>query len=132
MEPKYVRTTISLPTELNKKIKKAYNMIINWSAVASAAFRKKLKEIESKKEVKTRDDVITRLKASKQLGDAERGNEGLAAGRECAERQTEAAELERPETFLDDLDEFCSDRCPRSRTKAEAIVASTRPATGCA
>ena len=55
------RTTISVPLELKKRMDKVKEDV-NWSALACRAFEQKLAEVASKKENKTMNDVITRLR----------------------------------------------------------------------
>jgi hypothetical protein len=70
---------------------------VNWSAVAAQAFEAKLAEIASRKETKTLNDVIQRLRASKQRASDDHYREGEEAGRRWAENEAEADELARLE-----------------------------------
>ena len=79
-EARYARTTISVPPDLKRRIK-AVEEVVNWSALACQTFEAKLSEIASRKVKKTMDDVIQRLRASKQRDDDEDYRIGEAEGR---------------------------------------------------
>src|SRR5262249_39839490 len=92
------RTTISVPQDLKERMD-AVTEPVNWSALACRAFEEKLGEIAAKKARKTMDDVIQRLRASKQSGDDGSYNEGEEEGRRWALGKAEAKELERLHRF---------------------------------
>lgn len=92
----FSRTTISIPGDLKRRMDKAGDLV-NWSAVASLAFEAKLGEIATKKEKKNMDDVIARLRKSKQETASDRYKEGVAIGEEWVKDHAEASELQRLE-----------------------------------
>jgi hypothetical protein len=92
-----VRTTISIPAELKARMD-AVDEDVNWSAVACRAFEQRLGEIAARKQGKLMDDVITRLRASKQKFEDVRQKEGSEAGRGWAKDTAEVEELERLQT----------------------------------
>jgi hypothetical protein len=77
---KTMRTSISVPLALKKRMDAAKEQI-NWSAIACRAFEEKLAEIASRKRRKTLDDVIQRLRGSKQKEEDEQYKIGYEAGR---------------------------------------------------
>ncbi|MCK4414316.1 MAG: hypothetical protein KAY32_12290 [Candidatus Eisenbacteria sp.] len=95
----YARTSISLPQDLKERMDGVAEPV-NWSALACQAFQDKLAEIAGRKERMEMDDVVERLRASRQKSDSEQSGEGYAAGQVWARKQAEAVELER----LDSLD----------------------------
>ena len=97
-EAKYARTTISVPPDLKRRME-AVEEAVNWSAVACRAFEAKVGEIASRKERKTMDDVIARLRASKQREDDADYREGEAEGRHWAANHASAHALIRLERF---------------------------------
>jgi hypothetical protein len=90
------RTTISVPADLKRRMDKVKEPI-NWSALACAAFEQKLAEVAARKERKDMDDVIQRLRGSKQQHATESAQAGAAAGEQWAKDTAEAVELERLE-----------------------------------
>ena len=58
------------------------------------AFESKLAEIAARQEGATMEDVVERLRASKQKSDEERQQVGYARGRTWARKEAEAEELE--------------------------------------
>src|SRR5262245_7258555 len=95
---KYARTTISVPPELKAKMD-AVTDEINWSALACRAFEDKLADLVAKQVMRDRQDVITRLRASKRRTEDEHYQEGQKAGRAWAEATAEAGELQRLENW---------------------------------
>src|SRR5688572_24842873 len=89
-----VRTTISLPADLKARMD-AVQARVNWSAVAADAFREKVLDHESRREVGAMSDVVERLRASREKGLAEEQQVGHAAGRASAEQCADWIELER-------------------------------------
>jgi hypothetical protein len=71
---------------------------VNWSAIACRAFEATLAEIAARKERKTMEDVIQRLRGSKQRAEDDQYREGEEAGRRWAENEAEADELARLES----------------------------------
>ena len=96
------RTTITLPAELKAQME-SVDEDVNWSAVASQAFKQKLAEIIQRKGVRDMKDVIARLKASKAELQTERYNLGFSAGQIWAKESADVAELERLESFRNDF-----------------------------
>ena len=88
------RTTISVSDDLKKRMDRVKEPV-NWSAIAAEAFELKLGEFARKRERKTMDNVIERLRASK----IQRVNVvqrlGSEAGRVWATDVAEYDELER-------------------------------------
>jgi hypothetical protein len=93
MSKKTFTTSISVPMELKKRMGKVKEDI-NWSAIACQAFQSKLAEIATQKEKLEMDDVIERLRLSKQQHVSESHREGLAAGEEWARKYAGFTELE--------------------------------------
>jgi len=96
---KCVRTTISIPHELKKRMDRVKEPV-NWSALACQAFESKLYEIQKLKEIRTMTNVIERLRASKRETESADFESGLTAGREWGMKSAEFKELER-------LSDFC-------------------------
>jgi hypothetical protein len=94
----YARTTISVPPTLKSQMD-AVEESVNWSAVACRAFEAKLAEIAAKKEQKSMDDVITRLRASMRRVEDEQYRQGTQCGREWVEDRAEANDLIRLERW---------------------------------
>jgi hypothetical protein len=119
-EAKYARTTISVPPDLKRRME-AVEEDVNWSAVACRAFEAKLGEIASRKEKKTMDDVIARLRASKQREDDLDYRYGEAQGRDWAANHASAHALMR----LEDYREWTGSEW---RSLFESYTSSTTPA----
>jgi hypothetical protein len=128
------RTTITVPQDLKRRMD-AMKEQVNWSALACRAFEEKLAEIASKKERKTMDDVIQRLRVSKQQMESEDLKAGEQAGRYWAQNRASARELENLERFLDRLDhepsygrnEFFSDYGSSGYSTAEHLYFELYP-----
>jgi hypothetical protein len=128
------RTTITVPQDLKRRMD-AIKERVNWSALACKAFEEKLAEIASKKGRKTMDDVIQRLRGSKQQMESEDRKAGETAGQAWAKDQAEARELENLEKFLDGLDhqprygrgEFFSDYGSSAYSNAELLYFKLHP-----
>jgi hypothetical protein len=88
------RTTISIADDLKKRMDRVKEPV-NWSAIASEAFELKLGDIARKKEVKTMDTVIERLRASKIRRASDMEREGREVGIEWAKCSAEYDQLER-------------------------------------
>jgi hypothetical protein len=93
-KPNIVRTTISLPADLKRRMDKVTEDV-NWSALACQAFESKLVEIISKRKEKTMDDVIARLRESKRQDEGEAAKAGRAAGELWVRDLAEVAEIKR-------------------------------------
>lgn len=98
-----IRTTISVAADLKRRMDKVKEPV-NWSALACRAFEQKLGEIAAKKEKKTMDDVIQRLRASRQQFDDRDYSKGLEAGKEWAKSDAEAVELQRLAKLRETID----------------------------
>lgn len=92
-KPGFTRTTISLPADLKKRMDKVAEAV-NWSAIAARAFEGVLAEHAARKERKNMNDVIQRLRASKQQCDDENYKDGFLVGQEWAKNSAEARELQ--------------------------------------
>lgn len=92
------RTTISVPADLKARMDRV-NEPVNWSALACAAFEKKLAEIAAGKEKSTMNDVVERLRASIRSEEGEQFKLGYETGTKWAEHQATAAQLARLEAF---------------------------------
>src|SRR6266446_8123193 len=88
------RTTISVPAQLKVRMEQVRESV-NWSAIACQAFENKLAEIAARKENKSMNDVVERLKASLRSDQGKSFNEGYEAGTNWAENTATAAELAR-------------------------------------
>jgi hypothetical protein len=100
---KFVRTTVSLPADLLKRMKDCGDDV-NWSAVAVEAFAAKVASINTKKENAKMEDVIDRLLASQRKNATEQFEAGRKAGEEWAKRHAEAVELQRLQKAWDTID----------------------------
>jgi hypothetical protein len=91
------RTTIYVPDDLKERMDRANQATeeVNWSQVACRAFEMKLGELATNKEIRQKQDVIQRLRASKLKSDDSNYKEGLELGRRWAEETAEADDLER-------------------------------------
>lgn len=129
--PGTFRTTISVPRDLKRRMDES-GEDINWSALACKAFQEKLAEIAARKESKNPDDVIERLRASKERSDSGAYREGFAAGQAWASNTAEAIELERVDKLHQRLSEadwkwwFASDD-NNTYSPAELFVFIVRP-----
>ena len=94
-----VRTNISLPRELKARMDKVQG--VNWSAVASEAFERKLLELASKKEAKGMDEVIARWKAAAQLEANRDYQEGRELGEKWAKDKATPRQLRRLQALVD-------------------------------
>jgi hypothetical protein len=95
-----VRTTISVPRDLKRRMEKVKEPV-NWSAVACRAFEDKLGEIATKKEKKTMEDVIERLRASKRQSDSDDHQWGRECGESWVKDSADARDLERLEALFE-------------------------------
>ena len=88
-----MRMNISVPDDLRRQMD-AVQDSVNWSATACNAFRDKLAQIAQRERKMEMQDVINRLKASKERGDSETFDAGYAIGTEWAQNEAEARDLE--------------------------------------
>jgi len=93
------RMTVYIPDDLKTRMDKTREEV-NWSQLACAVFERKLGDIASRKARKDMDDVIERLRASKQSsGYGGRFKAGFDVGQDWARETAEASELENLERF---------------------------------
>ena len=76
-----MRMTIYVPDDLKAEMNAAPD-VQSWSALACDAFRRKLAEITTRKESRTIEDAIKRLRATKQVAE----DEDVTTGRQCGQR----------------------------------------------
>jgi hypothetical protein len=95
-----VRMTISVPRDVKTQMD-AVREKVNWSALATQAFRDELKALESRKEVSTMDEVIARLKTAAELEANEDYQAGLEAGRGWAKSTAKPKELRRAADYVE-------------------------------
>lgn|SRR5262245_37087507 len=96
------RMTVYIPDDLKTRMDKTKEEV-NWSQLACAAFERKLGDIASRKASKNMDDVIERLRASKQSsGYGGRFKAGFEVGQDWARETAEAKELENLERFREE------------------------------
>jgi hypothetical protein len=96
-KPGSYRTTISIPQDLKRRMDKA-GRGVNWSAIAAMAFEAKLAEIAGKKEKKSMQDVIQRLRGLSAAAKQETYMEGYEAGHAWAMDDADVAQLQQLET----------------------------------
>src|SRR5438094_610841 len=89
-----VRMNISVPDTLKARMDLIVEAV-NWSALACLAFEDKIAEIATRKEKKTMQDVIDRLKVSHRANLDALTTEGLECGRQWAMHKASAVELRR-------------------------------------
>jgi hypothetical protein len=94
------RTTISVPLDLKERMD-AVTEQVNWSTVACRAFEQELAEIASRKEEKTMDDVVQRLRAAAMLEAKEEYRHGVEKGRAWVNKSAAPRQLRR----LQELDD---------------------------
>jgi hypothetical protein len=95
-----IRVNVSVPRDVKDSMDAAAGEV-NWSAVATEAFRAKLLDLESRKRGTTMQAVTERLTASKKKHADQMYKDGFRAGEEWASNTAEAHELAR----LDDRGE---------------------------
>ena len=101
-KPKPVeRRTISIPPDLDARMSKVDGE--NWSAIACNAFEARLGQIALQKKEKNMDDVVSRLRASKQENDSALYAEGYELGTDWAKSTASAAQLKRLAKFRESL-----------------------------
>jgi hypothetical protein len=92
------RTTISVPSDLKARMDRVKEPV-NWSALACRAFEDKLAEIAAKKETKSMNDVVERLRSSLRDQQGVSFNEGYQAGEKWAELTATAVQLKQLAEF---------------------------------
>jgi hypothetical protein len=90
----FVRTTISLPADLRRRMK-ACGDEVNWSAVAARAFAAEVARINTQKEDVRIEDVVARLRATQGRSRSELFHQGRVQGEKWATHQATAAQLHR-------------------------------------
>ena len=95
-----VRTTISLPVDLRRRMDQVKEHV-NWSAIAGSAFEEKLKDIASKREKETMDEVIQRLRVSKRESASANYKYGFEEGYRWAKQRATVTELDQLETHYE-------------------------------
>jgi len=107
-EGKAVRVNITVPPDLKRQMD-AVSASVNWSAVAQQAFRAKLTELASKKEVETMNEMIARLKAASEMDASEDYQAGAMAGERWVRNQARPRQLRRLDKELDRWETDASD-----------------------
>jgi hypothetical protein len=89
------KITIYVPDDLKAKMDAAEDLNPNWSAVAQVAFSLECERIANRRRSKGKmNEVVERLRASKENYENAEKVAGHAAGREWAAKRAEYAELE--------------------------------------
>lgn len=91
-KPEFVRTTITIPAAIKKKMDTVKEPV-NWSAIASHAFERKLEEIVSRKAEENMSEVVKRLRASKRNSDSNLTGGGREIGKSWASENAEYYQL---------------------------------------
>ena len=128
MKPDYGRTTITVPFELKKRMKKVRGQV-NWSAVACEAFENKLEELGPVEEITSVEEAIKRMKAIGENGPAaEADKSGTEAGKHWAMNFAQPGQLKRIEAFKSSMsaDEWEESMCSRGAAKELAIQIDPR------
>jgi hypothetical protein len=92
------RKTITVRADLKARMD-AIKEEVNWSAVASLAFKRKVAEIAKRKGVRAMQSTIERLRESKMKSDESQFQEGFVVGQKWAKNSADAEELERLADF---------------------------------
>jgi hypothetical protein len=101
----FARTTITVPMELKKRMKRA-RALANWSSVACEAFEQKLEELGPIEEISTVEAAIERMKNMKPANDNSDSNSaeaGFEAGQKWAMNEASPQQLSRLEKFKADV-----------------------------
>jgi len=128
------RTTISVPAGLKRRMD-AIKEPVNWSAIACRAFEHKLAEIITRRGAKSMNDVIARLRASKEETETVEYQLGHTAGRDWAAKKAKVPELKHLEALWDQLlpydwDSWCEEGDNDAYSLAERIYFTLRPDEG--
>lgn len=94
----FVRTTISVPADLKKRMDKI-SEDVNWSALACQAFEGKLAEVISKKGAKDMEEVLARLRESERQSASDATKAGYEAGQEWVKHHAQVSELRRLDKY---------------------------------
>lgn len=92
--PGFVRTTISLPSNLRRQMKDCGEEV-NWSAIAARAFAAEIGRINAQKEDAGIDDVVQRLRGTLDGSRSELFHKGRLQGEKWAKREATAVQLQR-------------------------------------
>jgi hypothetical protein len=90
--PGFVRTTISLPAELRRRMR-ACGENVNWSAVAARAFKVEVARQNSQKRNVDIESVVARLRTTDNPSRSELFEAGRLQGEKWAQRQATAKQL---------------------------------------
>jgi hypothetical protein len=90
----FVRTTISLPAELRRRMKDC-GPDVNWSAVAVRAFAAEVGRIQTQRMDVHLDDVVARLRGTQVESRSDQFEKGRIQGEKWAQRQATATQLRR-------------------------------------
>jgi hypothetical protein len=90
----FVRTTISLPADLHRRMKSC-GEDVNWSAIAAQAFAAKVDRIKTQQADVRIEDVVARLKSTRAQTGSELFEAGRLQGEKWARRQATADQLRR-------------------------------------
>ena len=85
------RVTLYLPGDLKARMDEVET--VNWSAIAQQAFKEVVINLAARKETATMDDVVERLRASKESYVETEHKAGLALGEEWAKEAAKYGEL---------------------------------------
>jgi hypothetical protein len=88
----FVRTTISLPADLRRRMK-ACGEDVNWSAVAARAFAAEVARLFTQKHDVRLEDVVARLRSTQGQSHSDLFHQGRLQGEKWAQRQATAAQL---------------------------------------
>ena len=123
-----VRMNISLSQDLKRRMDQVEESV-NWSALAARAFEGKLAELATKREQKTMDDVIQRLRESRLKLEEADYHGGKSAGFEWAKNDAEAQDLIALDKFsmqCDDWRNFFTTEGGDAFSAAERLVGGIR------
>ncbi|MFK7766662.1 MAG: hypothetical protein AB8B55_05530 [Mariniblastus sp.] len=127
MKPDYGRTTITVPFELKKRMKKLRGQV-NWSAVACEAFELKLEELGPVEEIETIEDALKRMKTLNEHASPVPDETGKSAGKHWAMNHAMPEELKRIEDYKSSMDErqWQDLMCSREGARELAILIDPR------
>lgn len=98
------KINVYVSEDLRRRMDKAKD--VNWSRAASQAFEAELAEIAARKVRKNMDDIVTRLRVSKQECETQDEKRGRDAGERWARNMAEWDELERVVDFADKMSPY--------------------------
>src|SRR5438067_2084091 len=103
-----IRVNISVPRKLKAEMESAPEPT-NWSAIACEAFQSHLLGLKSRREAKTMDEVIARMRAADELEQNQRYQAGHGAGDFWARRKARPSELRAMQKWLDSSQDSLED-----------------------